>query len=200
VPSRADVGYGYIIPGERLDGDARAIARFVEKPDAQRAAALIAEGALWNSGLFAWTARRFAAETAAHAPEIAPHLGRLEDRDVEGYFRAVKPVAVDVSHFERSRRVAVIPGKFPWDDVGTWGALGRVREKDSAGNVLIGEAITAAASNSVVWAGDGPVVLFGVKDLVVVRANGVVLVTTAERSAHLKDLLASLPPKLRDPA
>jgi mannose-phosphate isomerase/GDPmannose pyrophosphorylase family protein len=54
-------------------------------------------------------------------------------------------------------------------------------------------------SGSIAWAEGGPVVLFGVHDLVVVRAHGVVLVTTTERAAHLKDLLAALPPELRDP-
>jgi mannose-1-phosphate guanylyltransferase len=199
VPTRPDVGYGYIVPGAPLDGDIRAVARFVEKPDAGRAAELIGEGALWNSGLFSWTARRFFAETDAFAPEIAPHLAQLQRGDIEGYFKSVRPIAVDVSHFERSRKVAVIPGRFPWDDIGTWGALARVREKDAAGNVAVGQVSAVDASGSVAWAEDGPVVLFGVKDLVVVRANNVVLVTTSDRAAHLKELLAQLPPALREP-
>jgi mannose-1-phosphate guanylyltransferase len=198
VPMRPDVGYGYIIPGDPLDGDARVISRFVEKPSSDKAARLIKDGALWNSGLFSWTARRFFTETAEHAPEIEPHLSRLRNDDVAGYFQAVTPIAVDVSHFERSRQIAVIPGLFPWDDVGTWGALGRVRTGDKAGNTVIGDGVALETANSVVWAGDGPVVLFGVEDLVVVRANGVVLVTTSKRAAHLKDLLAALPPHLRD--
>src|SRR5689334_13428421 len=49
VPTRPDVGYGYIVPGEVLEGDVRAIARFEEKPDERRASALIQQGALWNS-------------------------------------------------------------------------------------------------------------------------------------------------------
>ena len=198
VPTRPDVGYGYIVPGEGLEGDVRVIARFEEKPDEKRAVALIREGALWNSGLFAWTAARFFAETAAHAPEIAPHLSQIERGNVEGYFKAVKSIAIDLSHFERSRQVAVVPGNFPWDDVGTWAALSRVRPKDKAGNILAGPAVAEATSGSVVWADDGPVVLYGVKDLVVVRANGMVLVTTPERASHLKELLASLPAEMRE--
>jgi mannose-1-phosphate guanylyltransferase len=133
VPGRPDVGYGYIERGEALEGDAVRVRRFVEKPDAARAAALIAAGALWNSGMFAWTARRFFAETEAAAPELAPHLPRLRSGDAPGFFARVTPIAVDVSHFERSSRVAVIPGRFAWDDVGTWSALARVRPADAAG-------------------------------------------------------------------
>ena len=193
VPDRPDVGYGYIEPGDAIGETARRVDRFTEKPDAQRAARLLAAGALWNSGLFAWTAARFLAETRKLAPEIGGVLPRLEAGAVDEFFEGVTPIAVDYSHFERSERVVVVTGRFPWDDVGTWGALPRVLSQDAAGNVLVGEATQRDASDCVVWADDGTVVLDGVKDLVVVRANGVTLVTTRERSARLKELLASLP-------
>lgn len=199
VPTRVEVGYGYIIPGDPMSGGARRVARFVEKPDAGRAAELIKAGALWNSGLFAWTAARFFAETDAVAKEIAPHVARLKRGDVAGFFRDVTAIAVDLSHFERSRRVAVVSGKFPWDDVGTWAALARVRPRDAAGNVVVGEVAARDAKGCVLWSDDGPVVVDGVKDLVVVRANGVTLVTTVERAQFLKDLLETLPAHLKEP-
>jgi mannose-1-phosphate guanylyltransferase len=197
VPSRPDVGYGYIVAGEPLAGSARRVARFVEKPDAARAAALIAQGALWNSGLFAWTAARFFAETAAVAPEIAPHVDRLRRGDVAGFFAAVQAIAVDVSHFERSRRVALVPGAFPWDDVGTWAALLRVRPRDAGGNVVVGEVTARDSRDCVVWSAEGPVVVDGLHNVVVVRAHGVTLVTTVERAEHLKALLDALPAPVR---
>jgi mannose-1-phosphate guanylyltransferase len=198
VPTRPDVGYGYIERGAELAPGVWAVERFTEKPDAQRAASLVAGGALWNSGLFAWTARRFFAETAAHAPELAPQLDRLRAGDVEGFFGAVTPVAVDVSHFERSRRVVVLPGAFAWDDVGTWSALGRVRGGDEAANVAVGPVTLRGCARTVVWSDGDPVVVDGVEGLVVVRANGRVLVTTHARAAQLKDLLDHLPPAIRE--
>ncbi len=199
VPSRPDVGYGYIEPGEPFDRDARRVARFTEKPDSAEAARLVGAGALWNSGMFAWTGTRFLAETRAVAPEIAASLEHLETGAVDDFFATVTPIAVDYSHFERSGRVAVVPGEFPWDDVGTWSALARVRSVDESGNVLVGETEQRDTSNCVVWAEEGAVVLDGVQDLVVVQANGVTLVTTPERSAHLKELLASLSPRFTGP-
>ena len=199
TPSRPEIGYGYIVPGQTLGSDVRAIARFVEKPDATLAARLIAEGALWNCGLFAWTARRFFLETDAVAPEIGPHLRFLRNGEVNLYFQSVQPVAVDVSHFERSAQVGVIPGHFPWDDVGTWAALARVRPLDGQGNTLVGKVKAVASSGSVAWSEDDPLVLFGVDNLVVVRAHNVVLVTTTERAGQLKELLEALPASLRDP-
>jgi mannose-1-phosphate guanylyltransferase len=199
VPDRPEVGYGYIEPGDPLEGevDAYKVARFTEKPGGEEAVRLVASGALWNSGLFAWTATRFLAETRAVATEISGVLVQLEAGAVQDFFANVPAIAVDYSHFERSERVAVVPGNFPWDDVGTWSALSRVRPQDDSGNVLVGDTVQRDASNCVAWAEDGAVVIDGVQGLVVVQANGVTLVTTTERSAHLKQLLASLPPRFQ---
>jgi len=198
VPTRPDVGYGYIERGAELEPGVWAVARFTEKPDATRAVALVERGALWNSGLFAWTAGRFFEETDAHARELAPHLSRLMAGDVEGFYTAVTPVAVDISHFERSTRVAVLPGAFPWDDVGTWAALSRVRDADDGGNVGVGPVTMHDCNETVVWSDGDPVIVDGVAGLVVVHANGRVLVTTRDRAAHLKSLLDRLPTPLRD--
>jgi len=198
VPTRADVGYGYIERGAELEPGVWAVARFTEKPDPTRATELVTRGALWNSGLFAWTAERFLQETEAHAPELAPHVPRLLAGDVDGFFAAVTPVAVDVSHFERSDRVVVLPGAFPWDDVGTWAALRRVRPADANGNVGVGPVTLQACKDMVVWSDGGPIVVDGVAGLVVVQANGRVLVTTHDRASRLKDLLERLPSPIRD--
>ena len=198
VPSRPETGYGYIVPGAPLDGDARTVARFSEKPDAAAALDLMAAGALWNSGLFAWTADRLLAETEAHTPEVAPALPALAAGDVERFFAKLTPISIDVGVLERSSAVAVVPGAFAWDDVGTWQALTRVRPKDASGNVVVGDAVLHDTQDSVVWTDGDPVVLFGVQDLVVVHANGRILVMPTERAAAMKQLLDALPPAIRD--
>lgn len=198
-PTRPETGYGYILPGAPIDGEARQVARFVEKPEADRAASLIAAGALWNSGLFAWTARRFAAEVAEHATELRPGLEALGRGDAVGFFHAVEPAAVDTAVLERSRRVAVVTATFGWDDVGTWAALPRVRPADGLGNVSHGDASLVDSQGCIVWSEGGSVVLAGVADLVVVSANGVTLVTTREHAADLKSVLRRLPPDLAVP-
>jgi mannose-1-phosphate guanylyltransferase len=194
-PTRVETGYGHIVPGAPL-GAGRRIMRFVEKPDASAAHALMFQGALWNTGMFLWTARRFLAECDAHTPELAPGRAALASGDADAFFAAVKPVSVDVGVFERTKRGAVVTGDFGWDDVGSWAALRRVRLADDAGNVAHGDAHLLESSGCVAWSDEGPVVVYGMTDVVVVRARGITLVTTAERAPDLKRLLDRLPPAL----
>jgi mannose-1-phosphate guanylyltransferase len=198
VPSRPETGYGYIVPGPPLGDGARMVARFSEKPDAATALDLMAAGALWNSGLFAWTADRLLKETESHTPEVAPHLPLLRAGQVERFFGEVTPISIDVGLLERSSSVAVVRGAFAWDDVGTWQALARVRPKDPAGNVVVGKAFLRDSSDCVVWAGTDIVVLNGVRDLIVVQANGRILVMPSERAGAMKQLLDALPSEIRD--
>jgi mannose-1-phosphate guanylyltransferase len=93
--------------------------------------------------------------------------------------------------------VAVVRGDFAWDDVGTWQALARVRPKDPSGNVVVGEAVLHDSQDCVVWSEKDPIILYGVKELVVVQANGRTLVMPAERAASMKQLLDILPPTVR---
>jgi mannose-1-phosphate guanylyltransferase len=198
VPSRPETGYGYIVPGPPLSDGVRMVARFSEKPDAATALDLMAAGALWNSGLFAWTAERLLRETESHTPEVAGQLALLRAGQVEQFFAGVTPISIDVGVLERSASVAVVPGAFAWDDIGTWQALTRVRPKDPAGNVVVGRAFLHDSADCVVWGGADTVVLSGVRDLIVVQANGRILVMPGERAASMKQLLDALPPDIRE--
>ncbi|HJR16936.1 MAG TPA: sugar phosphate nucleotidyltransferase [Gemmatimonadales bacterium] len=198
VPSRPETGYGYIVPGAPLGDGARKVARFSEKPDAATALDLMAAGALWNSGLFAWTADRLLMEVETHTPEVAPHLADLRAGNIDRFFREVTPISIDVGLLERSGSVAVVSGAFAWDDIGTWQALTRVRPKDPSGNVVVGNAALHESQECIVWSDRDTIVLSGVKDLIVVQANGRILVMPAERAGAMKQLLDSLPADVRD--
>lgn len=202
VPDRPETGFGWILPGAEVEGapfPVRRVDRFVEKPDRARAEAYLAEGLLWNSGIFVWPVRRFLEEVRAHAREIAPHLGHLDRGEVEAFFDAVTPISVDEAVLERSPAVGVVPAPFAWDDVGSWSALPRTRPADAGGNVTVGPVRVVEARENVVWAEEGPVVLFGVEGLVVVQSGGVTVVAPRDRAADWKTLLDALPPALRNP-
>jgi mannose-1-phosphate guanylyltransferase len=193
VPSRPDPGFGYIEPGDSVEGPVRRVAKFTEKPDRARAAQMIERGALWNSGIFVWRVGDFLDDVRRLTPEVAPALHAHAD-DIDGFFEAVRPISVDHGVLERSDRVLVMPGDFGWDDVGTWGSLHRVRARDGANNAMTGDAHAVLAAGNVVHAEGTRVVLYGVNDLVVVAREGLVLVTTVDKSSDLKTLIDALPP------
>jgi mannose-1-phosphate guanylyltransferase len=197
VPSRPDVGFGYIRPGPPLGDGAYRVDRFVEKPDRESAEMLIKDGALWNSGIFAWRVGDFLDEIRALTPELAPALA-VAAGDADRFFAAATPVTVDVGVLERSTRVVVMPGSFEWDDVGTWASLARVRRQDPHGNASSGPVVLVQSSDNVVHAEGTDVVLYGVRDLVVVVRDGLTLVTTKDACVDLKTLIASLPASVRD--
>jgi mannose-1-phosphate guanylyltransferase len=199
VPTRAEPGFGYIQPGDPLDADsgARRVARFVEKPDRARAEQMRRDGFLWNSGIFVWRVGDFLDDVRRLTPEVSGALHAHSD-DLRGFFGAATPVSVDVGVLERSNRVVVLAGDFGWDDVGTWGALRRVRPHDAHGNTTSGRGYAVDANDNVAYAPGRTVVMYGVSNLVVVVEGDVVLVTTVERSADLKTLMDALPRGVRE--
>lgn len=198
VPTRPETGYGYIAAGAALGEakDAFEVARFVEKPDRAAAERYIAEGCLWNTGIFVWPAALLLAELRRHTPEIAQLLPLLDAGRVDAFFEQAPSLSIDEGLLERSDVVGVIRADFEWDDVGAWDAVGRTRESDAAGNVGVGDATFMDAQNNIAWADDGSIVIFGASDLVVVRSGGITFVADRARTAELKRLLEQLPDRL----
>lgn len=192
VPSRPDPGFGYIEPGNSIEWPgARKVARFVEKPNRERAAAMVEEGYLWNSGIFVWRVADYLAEIGRLTPEVSGAVSKLS---IDEFFDSVTPVSVDVGVLERSDKVFVLPGDFGWDDVGTWASLARVRDLDPTGNARTENTFTVEAHNNVLYADHkSTIVVYGVSDLVVVVKDGLTVITTIDKSADLKALLDSLP-------
>ena len=194
VPTRADQGFGYIQPSEPNKDGASSVKRFVEKPDRERAEKLRQEGYLWNSGIFVWTVGDFLAQVKQHARELKRALALPPDGEASEFFNRIDdPISIDSSVLERSKNVTVLPGKFGWDDIGTWDALGRIRDKDEFGNVTSGDVHLLDGCDNVVHTDSGRVVIYGVDNLVVVVHDGLTLVTTREKAADLKRLIQSLP-------
>jgi mannose-1-phosphate guanylyltransferase len=198
VPSRVETGYGYIIPGDSHGSGTFRVLRFTEKPSEAVANELLAQGALWNSGLFAWSASVLLQQVVRHTPEVGPHLSLLDAGDIAGFFAAVTPISIDVGLLERSDAVVVLPGRFPWDDIGTWEALARVRRLDQSGNVVVGPGAAIQSEQCIIWSDGTPVVASGVRGLVIAVANGRVLVMDRTRAGDLKQTLDRLPADIRE--
>lgn len=163
VPHAPETGYGYIQQGDSLPGTAaHRVARFIEKPDADKAQALLAVGGhYWNSGMFLFSCQQYLDELERHHPAMvaackAALAGRHHDLDFcrldEAAFAACPADSIDYAVMERTDRAAVVPADIGWNDIGAWSALWDVGEKDASGNVVRGDVWLDGVSNSLVRA------------------------------------------------
>ena len=201
-PTRPETGYGYIQVANQAPGlEALPVLRFVEKPSADRAAQYLASGDyFWNSGIFLWTNRTLLRLIRAHMPELdrglaalRPLLGRQEKQsELYRTFAALPRISIDFGIMEKTSGLQLVPSSFAWDDIGNWGALERALPADQNGNVACGGHAAADSSGCITYSDSGPITTFGISDLIVVQANGQVLVCDKKRAADLKRLIASL--------
>lgn len=200
-PQRPETGYGYIRLGDPIEGSngrAHNVASFVEKPDRATAERYLEEGNyLWNTGLFVWRVADLLDQIERFTPELAELIPILREGGTEEFFRRTPDLSIDHGLLERSDRVGVVTADFHWDDVGAWDAVYRTHPIDDRGNVAIGEVHEVDTQGCVLYGDDGPIVAFGVEDLVIVRASGVTFVTHRDRVPEMKDLLSSLPTELQ---
>jgi len=185
APSYPATGYGYIEPGPPVDADAFGVARFIEKPSAAAAQALVAAGCLWNSGLFMMRAATLIAELEAHAPAVlAAAIVAVEQAvadedflrlDAEAFGMAPS-ISIDHAVMERTLAAAVVKADFGWSDIGSWSSVWEAQRRDDAGNATRGAAVLENVTGSLIFA-DGPkVAACGVSDLIIVATHDHVLV------------------------
>ncbi|MBC9877459.1 mannose-1-phosphate guanylyltransferase/mannose-6-phosphate isomerase [Bradyrhizobium sp. INPA01-394B] len=200
-PERPATEYGYISPGEVISGEVHAVARFVEKPDAAKAADYVNSGYLWNSGNFMFPAsllldeyRKVDGASVEAVVSAVANAGRdlgfvtLEPQA----FGAAKAISIDYAVMEKTSRAAVVPVSCGWSDVGSWRAVGELSEKDAQGNSAHGTAVFEDTRNCNVTTDHALVALEGVDDLVVVATADAVLVSRQQDANGLKRLITKL--------
>jgi mannose-1-phosphate guanylyltransferase/mannose-6-phosphate isomerase len=203
-PTAPETGYGYIEVGPEIDGIAGAhdLARFVEKPDAATAATLVASGRhLWNSGMFVFTAATLINEMEAHAPEVVAAMrsavsARADDLDFirlePTSFAACVNISIDYALAERTAHAAVVPTDIGWADVGSWGALWELGDKDAEGNVAVGDVLLEASENCYARSDGILTAVVGLQDVIVVVTEDAVLAMHRDRAQDVKKVVDRL--------
>jgi mannose-1-phosphate guanylyltransferase/mannose-6-phosphate isomerase len=200
TPSAPSTAYGYIRPGDEVAPGVRRVAAFEEKPEAVRAESLIAEGCLWNGGMFCFRAESGRAAIAALAPEVAQAAAAAVDAATEDLgalrlgaaFAEAPKISFDYGVMEKTDRAVVVAADFTWSDIGDWRELWAQSEKDSAGNALEGAAIVRDGRDNYIRADGRLVCALGVEGLAVVDTPDAVLVAPLERTQEVKGLVAAL--------
>jgi mannose-1-phosphate guanylyltransferase len=206
VPDRPETGFGYIhrgAQGATVQGHAvHAVQRFVEKPNAETAMQYLTSGEyLWNSGMFVFSAQAMDDELLAHLPAMHAGVRRLTDdpTQIAALYPTLESVSIDVGVMERSKRIAVMPATFTWNDVGSWQAAQEVYPSDGAKNVVLGDVFVHDVTGSYVDAQTGRfVAVVGLEDVVVVDSEDAVLVMKRDRSQDVKKVVEALKSQGRD--
>ena len=191
APTHPSTSYGYVQRGEAACDGFR-VARFAEKPNADRARQYLAAGELeWNAGIFVWRSDVILEELAEHAPDIANPLLAAPDGALDDVFPTLPRRSIDYAVMEHSRRAFVVPVDCGWDDIGDWVALERLLAHDADTNTVVGTHVGLAASGNVIYTSgvDDVVVTVGVHDLVVVKHGNTVLLVAKDRIGDLKQVL-----------
>jgi mannose-1-phosphate guanylyltransferase/mannose-6-phosphate isomerase len=201
-PDRAEIGYGYIELGEGLGEGVSRFARFVEKPDAQQAAEMLASGQfLWNAGIFLFSARVILEAFSRHAPALTQHV---RDAVASGWpdltffrlgpeFAKAPSISIDYAIMEHVQG-AVVPVEAHWNDMGSWRSVWQESARDAL-DVAQSGAVLALNCENTLLRSDEPgvqVVGIGLKNIAAVATRDGVLITHLDATQDVSDAVSKL--------
>ncbi len=204
TPTRPETGYGYIHQGKQIS-DAPgvfAVNKFIEKPNAQQAASLLAEGGyLWNGGMYIFLAQRVISEIERYLPEVSAAAQKAlskatHDLDFlrldQDALMESPAISIDYGVMEKTTRAAVIPADIGWSDVGSWASLAETLKPDEVGNIMSGDVLLEETKRSYVRS-EGPLVCtLGIDNLIVIATEDAVLVAQKDQAQKVGKLVEKL--------
>lgn len=206
-PSRPDTGYGYI---QFLEGKVYAedehlykVKTFTEKPNLEIAKSFLESGDfLWNSGIFIWSLKNIMSAFETHLDDVDKLFRQgegiyntSEEKDfIENIYSVCRNISIDYGIMEKAENVYTLAVDFGWSDLGTWGSLYTIREKDSDNNAVVGNnAMLYNSKNCIVNVPkDKLVVLQGLDDYIVVEDDNTLLVCRKEDEQQIRQFVADV--------
>lgn len=206
-PTRPETGYGYI----QFEPSASSFCRvktFTEKPNAELAETFFRSGEfLWNAGIFLWNLKTVWACFEAYLPDIAAafEAGRQamgtagEQAFIEEMFPSLPSISIDYGVMEKAENVFVLEADFGWSDLGTWGSLYDLSDKDAEANVALKcHADFYEASGNIVTLEPGKLaVIEGLKDYIVTESDGVLLICRRDHEQQIRHFVANAEEKYK---
>ena len=208
-PTRPETGYGYIqylkpsaINRQPSEG-IYPVKTFTEKPNIEMAKVFLESGDfLWNSGIFVWNLQTISEAFRYLLPEVADRFreGELlmgtdeEEKFIEQIFPKCPNISIDYGIMEKAENVYVLPSSFGWSDLGTWGSLYELSEKDESGNVSLHSEshFYEAKGNIVVLEQGKKAIVQGVEDMIIAEQDGALLVCKKSEEQRIKQFVNEL--------
>jgi len=209
-PDRPETGYGYLELAGAPDSApapapaAHELVRFVEKPDAGTAAAMLESGRfLWNAGIFLFRVGDLLAAFEAHAPALVPpcRAALAEGRDDLMFFRLgeaafarAEAISIDYAVMERAANLSVVPLAGGWTDLGAWDAVWRESAQDGAGVATAGPVTALDCRQSLLRSEDPDLHLVGIglADMIAVAMRDAVLIAPMAEAQRVREALSRL--------
>jgi mannose-1-phosphate guanylyltransferase/mannose-6-phosphate isomerase len=206
-PSYPSTAYGYIKQGDTVNFynaelNTYAVSRFEEKPLLEKAQSMVLSGNyLWNAGIFLCTASTLLKALGKHAPDILSSCQQaMQNPKIDGDFvrpnkepfLSCRSESIDYAVMEHFDKVAIVPFKGAWSDVGSWNAVAALSPADEAGNRINGQGLAVQSNNTYINAPHRPVIAVGTSDLVIVDTPDAVLVASVDKVEQVKEVVAAL--------
>ncbi|MEG0774578.1 mannose-1-phosphate guanylyltransferase [Clostridium sp.] len=164
------------------------VIKFVEKPNMKKAEEYLKEGNyLWNSGMFVWKIHNILKLTSEHLEntynilkEVAITREDNYEEVLEKRYCDVDNISVDFGIMEKAENIYVIPGDLGWDDIGSWNAIERYREKDENSNILDGNIKVINGKNNIIMGNGKPIVISGLDDIFLIESDDVIIIGKKE--------------------
>jgi mannose-1-phosphate guanylyltransferase len=204
-PSRPETGYGYIqINGDKenieLNKSFRKIKTFTEKPDHDLAQKFLESGDFfWNSGMFFWSLSTISSSFQKHLPDIDSLFGEglgiynteQENEFIASTYSRCKNISIDYGIMEKADNAHVLCADIGWSDLGTWGSLYDISQKDKEANASKGgKCFFYDASNNLVNLSENKLaVLQGLEDFIVVDSEDVLLICKKKEEQRIKQFV-----------
>ncbi|URZ03534.1 mannose-1-phosphate guanylyltransferase [Clostridium felsineum] len=199
-PTRPETGYGYIESGEiskKINQfEIKKVNKFVEKPDKEKAERYVEAGNfLWNGGMFIWKCSTILKLTEKYLNKTYNILKNVMDVGKDKFqivlkkeYEKVENISVDYGIMEKADSIYVIPCDFGWDDIGTWYAVERYRDKDEDNNVCVGDIKSIDSKNNILVGRKKPIVVVGLSDVFVVESDDIIFVGKKDDIERIKEI------------
>lgn len=192
-PHEPATGYGYIKPSKVIaNGNMPVyeVAQFVEKPALETAKQYVADGYLWNSGMFVFKAGTFMQMFQQHQPEMAKQLSTMMAENFAETYANFTNISIDYGLAEKAEKVAVVPVDMAWSDLGSWESIYQKQAKDSDNNVMHGDVFAQDTTNCLLWSQTSLLATAGLDNVVVIQTGDATLVCDRSKTEEIKTLVA----------
>lgn len=195
-PTRPETGYGYIKYDNNTNMEVLKVDRFVEKPNKETAEQYLKEGNyLWNGGMFLWKVNAILDEIKKYIPntyEVLSEIEHVSDENLQelinNQYSKTDEISIDYAVLEKSNDIYVIKSDIGWDDIGTWMAMERYREKDNDENIYAENTISIDSRNSlVIGNNDKQVIMIGVDNIATIVSDDGIYIVKKSLLENIKD-------------